>query len=76
MMIFKMLSSLVQRVRIWPCHCRGSGCCCDTGFIHGLGTAIRHGCGQKKKVERNKSCQLRTLYLVKLFFINGEKKIS
>ena len=37
-----------SRLRIWCCHCRGSGCCCGMGSIPGPGTSTCHGQGQKK----------------------------
>ena len=33
-------------LRIWRCHCSGSGCCCDVGLIHSLGTSTCGGHGQ------------------------------
>ena len=43
-------SSLVASwLRIWLCHCYGSGCCCGVVSIPGLGTFAGHGYGPKLK---------------------------
>ena len=38
-----------SQLRIWHCHCSGSGHCCGMGLILGPGTSACHGCGQKGK---------------------------
>ena len=35
-------------LRIWPCHCSGSGCCCGLSSVPGPGTSACCGCGQNK----------------------------
>ena len=36
-------------LRVWHCHCCGSGHCCGESWIPGPGTSSCHRCGQKKK---------------------------
>ena len=38
-----------RRLRIWSCHCSGSGHCCGTGLISGPGNSICCKHGQKRK---------------------------
>ena len=40
------------RLRIWYCHCRGSGCCCGAGSVPGPGTSICHGCSLSPSKEK------------------------
>ena len=37
----------LSKLRIWCCHCRGSGYCYSSGSIPGLGNSACHGYGQK-----------------------------
>ena len=39
-------------LRIWHCHCSGSGCCCVMGSI--LAWEHPHAAGQKNKTKQNK----------------------
>ena len=39
----------LSRLRIWHCHCYGSGCCCGTGSIPDPGSLVFLGHSQKKK---------------------------
>ena len=44
-----------SRLRIWCCHCCGSGYCCGTSLIPGLGTSTGLGLGQKNHNEMKQS---------------------
>ena len=39
----------LSRLRIWHCHCCGSGCCCGVGLIPDLGTFSCHRCSWNQK---------------------------
>ena len=39
----------LSTLRIWCCHCSGSGHCCDICFIFGPGASAYHRCSQKEK---------------------------
>ena len=43
-----------SRLRIWHCHCSGSGCCCGVGSIPGPGIYACHTCDQKERDRKGK----------------------
>ena len=45
-------SLMAQGLRIWCCHCCGSGYSCGVGSIPGLGTSACPGRDRKKKSSR------------------------
>ena len=45
----KRSSLVAQKVRIWQCHCYGSGYSYDASLIPGQGTSICHGLGNGQK---------------------------
>ena len=38
------ISLVAQPLRVWHCHCCGSGHCCSAGSVSGLGTSTCCGC--------------------------------
>ena len=48
-MLVPRVSLWLSRLRIWHCHCYGSGYSCGMCSIPGPGTFGFHGCSQKKK---------------------------
>ena len=50
-------------LRIWQCHCSGSGCCCGVDLIPGPGISPCHRLYQKKrKKERRKKKEKKGLW--------------
>ena len=43
---------MASRLRIWHCHCYGSGYCCGIGSVPGLGTSACCRYGQKRKKKK------------------------
>ena len=46
----------LSSLRMWRCHCSGSGHCCGTDSIPGLETSACCGCSQNKTKQKNKMC--------------------
>ena len=40
----------LRGLRIWHCHCSGSGCCCGAGLIPGQGPSTCRGGGQNNEL--------------------------
>ena len=52
---FLGVTSWLSMLRIWWCHCCGSGYSCDANLIPVPGISTCHGCGQKYKIKKMKS---------------------
>ena len=57
-----------SRLRIWCCHCSGSGHCRGANLIPGLGTFTCHRCSPKKKKKKKKKRMLIYFFMLKFYF--------
>ena len=66
---------MVSGLRIWHCHCCGSGYNCGTGSIPGPGTSTCYGCAKEKKKELLKeACRQKGNYTRRKTGILGVKE--